>query len=418
MDCASSPERRNLLPLTLRLLANSLNTRSQTIATFREQELASHIVTFVDTDADALDELFRVYFSLRHKKMMGAFLDQMQIREGAVSSRDVQQSRSDFEKAITALLRDFSHEDVALYTQVLACQNPSFWGELPKVTSQAADAAPRNRVAPAAPIPPRAQTLRAAPAIESLKSEESAVSEQPAGHEVPRSAKDLQAELRDVSNLFTRTADELAAAVAELREGKLPSADGKSIGSLAPAFARLVGHVRTSAEALGVGSAQAFYSVNDLEPAIAAIDSAETAQAEAQRTAQLLEQVLSLATVDGRDFAPLASLKESARTLQQALATKPGTVDAGVREKLHGFELVLHMVDSHAAADEDAEEVVATQFGAKMLFALGSGRIVRSMNAEPDVQVAVVATLPEPKSGVEIPLESALADESKAAFQA
>jgi hypothetical protein len=288
---------------------------------------------------------------------------------------------------------------------------------LPKVSVQAGDAAPRYRAAQA-PMPPRPQSLRAAPAVETLKSEESAVSEQPAGHEVPRSAKDLQAELRDVSNLFTRTADELAAAVAEVREGKLPSADGKSIGSLAPAFARLVGHVRTSAEALGVGSAQAFYSVNDLEPAIAAIDSAEKAQAEAARTAQLLEQVLSLATLDGRDFAPLTSLKESARALQQEVAGRPGTLDSAVREKLHGYELVLHMVDAHAAPDEDAEEVVATQFGAKLLFALGTGRIVRSMNAEPDVQVAVVASLPESKSGVEIPLESTLADESKAAFQA
>ena len=416
LDCASSPDRRNLLPLTMRHLANSLSTRSQTITAQREQEFAANLVTYIHTDAEALDELFRVYFSLRHKKMMAAFLDHMQVRPDIGSS---QEPRSDFEKAITALLRDFPKDDVALYTQVLCCQNPAFWGELPKVNAQAADAGRRNRTPQTSPAP-RPLTPRYAPAAEFLKSEEPTVPETSTAPEQPRDAQELHADLREVSDLFARTADELAAAAAELREGKLPSADGKSIGSLAPAFARLVGRVRASAEARGVASEQAFYSVRDVEPVVAAIEAAEKAQADAQRIAQLLEQVLSLATTDGRDFPPLTSLKESARALQQQFASaKPNSADPALRDKLHGFELVLQMVDSQSGQDEDAEEVVATQFGAKLLFALGTGRIVRSLSPETDVRVPVLASLPaEPQSAVALPLQSPdLADEIKAAFQ-
>jgi len=81
------------------------------------------------------------------------------------------------------------------------------------------------------------------------------------------------------------------------------------------------------------------------------------------------------------------------------------------------------MVDAHGTPgeDEDAEDVVAGQFGAKLLFALGSGRIVRSTVSEPEVQVTMVASLPplsEPQSVPALGLDSAvLADETRAAFQ-
>lgn len=422
LDCASSPERRNLLPLTLRHLANNLGSRSQTMAALREQDFAAHIVAFINSDPDALDELFRVYFSLRHKKMVAAFLECMPIRptDGTVSSRELEKSRSEFVKAITTLLRDFSHDDVALYTQVLACQNPSFWGELPKSNFQTMDAALGSRTPQ--PPPSTAPRTYASRVLEPLKSEERRAVEEPRTAEQPCSTQDLQTELQELTDLFTRTADELAAATAELREGKLPSSDGRSLGSLAPAFARLVARVRASGEALGIASSgQALYSVKDIAPAIAALEEAEKAQAEAQRTAKLIEQVLSLATTDGRDFPPLASLKASARAVQQELTATP--TDAALHDKLRAFELVLRMVDAHGTPgeDEDAEDVVAGQFGAKLLFALGSGRIVRSTVSEPEVQVSMVASLPpisEPQSVPALGLDSAdFADETKAAFQ-
>ena len=379
LDCASTAERRNI-PVTTRLLANALNCRAQAISALGPQELAKHVVTFAQAEPDALDEIFRVYFSFRHKKMVARFLEHLQIRTDGMSDRSVsKQPKAELENAISELLREFRHDDVMLYTQVLSCQNPTFWSELSRVNFKAIDVAIRT-TEPAEPYVPRTSAIRApepAPV---------AVAEPPSGDEAMRTSQELHSDLRELSARFSRTADELQTTIADLRAGKLPSSVDESLAGLGPAFAKLVYDVCARSSQLGIDRpSEAFHSINDLTPAITAIEEKEKALADAERVTKILGQVQELATLNGRDFQPLASLKESARSLQQELANASGSPDAIAQEKLRAFELVLKMVDSTTPGeDENAEEMVAEQFGAKLLYALGTGKIVRGAASQSD----------------------------------
>lgn len=379
LDCASTAERRNI-PVTTRLLANALNCRAQAISALGPQELAKHVVTFAQAEPDALDEIFRVYFSFRHKKMVARFLEHLQIRTDGMSDRSVsKQPKAELENAISELLREFRHDDVMLYTQVLSCQNPTFWSELSRVNFKAIDVAIRT-TEPAEPYVPRTSAIRApepAPV---------AVAEPPSGDEAMRTSQELHSDLRELSARFSRTADELQTTIADLRAGKLPSSVDESLAGLGPAFAKLVYDVCARSSQLGIDRpSEAFHSINDLTPAITAIEEKEKSLADAERITKILGQVQELATLNGRDFQPLASLKESARSLQQELANASGSPDAIAQEKLRAFELVLKMVDSTTPGeDENAEEMVAEQFGAKLLYALGTGKIVRGAASPSD----------------------------------
>lgn len=210
--------------------------------------------------------------------------------------------------------------------------------------------------------------------------------------------QELQSDLRELTDRFSRAADELQATIVDLRAGKLPSAVGENVENLGPAFAKLVYDVCARAAQLGIERpGEAFHSINDLTPAIAAIEAQEHALADAERVARLLGQVQQLTTRNGREFQPLESLRESAQALQQELASASGSPDPASQEKLHAFELVLNMVDSSTTGeDENAEELVAGQFGAKLLYALGTGKIVRSTATESHSRVAGTAVSDAP----------------------
>lgn len=385
LDCASTAERRNI-PVTTRYLANALNRRAQEVLALAPQELARQIVTYACGEPDALDEVFRVYFSFRHKKMVARFLDHLQIHTDGLSERTQvsKQAKAELETAISSLLREFRHDDVMLYTQVLSCQNPTFWGELSRVNFKAIDVAARNPE----PVEPSAERKPISRASQSVAAP---VANPPSGDEAMRTGQELQSDLRELSERFSRTADELETTVADLRAGKLPSSVDETLAALGPAFARVVYDVCSRASQLGIDRAgEAFHSITELAPAIAAIEEKEKVMADAERVAQMLAQVIELTTLNGREFPPLESLRESARSLQQELSAASHTPDPAAEERLHAFELVLKMVDSPTAGeDENAEEVVAEQFGAKLLYALGTGKIVRSAAGQHTAAAAV-----------------------------
>lgn len=232
-----------------------------------------------------------------------------------------------------------------------------------------------------------------------------------------RTAQELQSDLQELSERFSRTADELQATVADLRAGKLPSSVDEALAALGPAFAKLVYDVCARASQMGIdGPGEAYRSIDDLAPAIAAIEEKEKALADAERVQRLLGQVLELSTLNGREFQPLQSLKESARALQQEL-TAASSSDSASQEKLHAFELVLKLVDSSAPGeDENAEEVVAGQFGAKLLYALGTGKIVRSAGSQSEAHSSVPgnAALSDPPSLPGVDMLLGAAENSKA----
>lgn len=402
LDCASTAERRNI-PVTTRLLANALNRRAQEVLALGPQELARNIVTFAATEPDALDEIFRVYFSFRHKKMVARFLEQLQLQTDGLSDRSQgsKQGKVELESAISSLLREFRHDDVMLYTQVLSCQNPTFWSELSRVNFKTIDAAARN----SEPVEP---PVRTSISRSSLRAAVAPVADPPSGDEPMRTAQELQSDLKELSERFSRTADELQSTILDLRAGKLPSSVDETLAALGPAFAKLVYDVCARTSQLGIDrTGEAFHSINDLAPAITAIEEKEKALADAERVTRLLAQVQELTTLNGRDFQPLESLKESARALQQELAAASGSPDAASEDRLHAFELVLKMVDSTAGEDENAEEVVAEQFGAKLLYALGTGKIVRGAASQPETQSASAATDAPALTGMEMLLEAA-----------
>jgi hypothetical protein len=398
LDCASTAERRNI-PVTTRLLANALNCRAQAISALGPQELAKHVVTFAQAEPDALDEIFRVYFSFRHKRMVARFLEHLQIRTDGASDRSPsKQAKAELENAIAELLREFRHDDVMLYTQVLSCQNPTFWSELSRVNFKTIDVAVRN-TEPAEPYVPKASTRISRAVVTPVAD--------PSGDEAMRTGQELQSDLKELIERFSRTADELQATVADLRAGKLPPAVDENLARLGPAFAKLVYDVCARASQLGIDrTGEAFRSIDDLTPAIAAIEEKEKANADAERVTRMLGQVQELSTLNGREFQPLDALKESARALQQELsAAGSNPLDPASSERLRAFELVLKMVDASTPGDdENAEEVVAEQFGAKLLYALGTGKIVRSIPSETQ-PAAATADAPS-LSGMEMLLEA------------
>lgn len=450
LECAGASERRNI-PFTIRLLSTRLHFRSTAVAALPSEQLATHIVAFAHDDVDALDELFRVYFSCRHKKMMAKFLDQLPDSHGN-GSPELIKTRSDFENAIATLLREFAPDDVALYTQVLSCQNPTAWDQLPLIDFEAIGTALRNgdRIArvisvrqeePAAVVPdPVVATngsLKASaqnppqpiPFSDKRKSDENDMSPDlnanpqivPDIHQdtTPEStgedARSLLSELADVLDLFDRTADQFTVAAGELRQGKVPAGlGGNVIDSVAQAFTAIGDRVRARSEELGIShSEEALSSLSDLAPAITAIEEAEKAREETLRRTRVLEQVLSLKMADGRIFQPLNSLHVSAQTLREELLNAGAhPPDAAQLDRLHGFELVLQMVDSESeggtsvsSQDENAEDVVAKHFGAKLLYALGTGKIVRS---NPGASAATTATAGRKiSSSADLPLEIA-----------
>lgn len=209
-----------------------------------------------------------------------------------------------------------------------------------------------------------------------------------------RTAQELHSDLRELSARFSRTADELQATIADLRAGKLPSSVDESLAALGPAFAKLVYDVCARSSQLGIDRpSEAFHSINELTPAIAAIEEKEKAVADAERVTKILGQIQELTTLNAREFQPLETLKESARALQQELSNASGSSDAAAQEKLRAFELVLRMVDSTTPGeDENAEEMVAEQFGAKLLYALGTGKIVRGAATQSDAHSSASTT--------------------------
>lgn len=422
LECAGASERRNI-PFTIRLLSTRLHFRSTAVAALPSEQLATHIVAFAHDDGDALDELFRVYFSCRHKKMMAKFLDQLPDSHSN-GSPELIKTRSDFENAIATLLREFAPDDVALYTQVLSCQNPTAWDQLPLVDFEAIGTALRNgdRIArvisvrqeePAAIVPDPVVATNGSlkssaqnppppiPFSDKRKSDENDMSsdlnanpqivpdnQDTTPDSTGEDARSLLSELADVLDLFDRTADQFTVAASELRQGKVPAGlGGNVIDSVAQAFTAIGDRVRARSEELGIShSEEALSSLSDLAPAITAIEEAEKAREETLRRTRVLEQVLSLKMADGRNFQPLNSLHVSAQTLRDELLNAGShPPDSAQLDRLHGFELVLQMVDSESeggtsdnSQDENAEDVVAKQFGAKLLYALGTGKIVRS----------------------------------------
>jgi hypothetical protein len=204
----------------------------------------------------------------------------------------------------------------------------------------------------------------------------------------------LDALTRELTALTWRFADlgaKLGDAARALEEAGTPPAD-TLVADLAGArstFIQLRTDVLTAAEAASVPPRGEPESLTELEPLLAAIETAirmreQTAKLEQARHAVLtmLDRVLDIVHRDDRDFAPLVGVHGKARALRDSVmaVTDPESADAKrLASSAQPFTDFLSMVQNRDAVDDERyaelEESVSKAFGRGLAVAVSRGRL-------------------------------------------
>jgi len=114
------------------LIAQQKKFRPKTVIGLDLDRKAKHLATVPGVPDQIAARALVTYHLAEQRPMMGAFLDALGIthENGVIQEDDVKPDESKLAAAVEAIEKAFPVEDVALYLNVLLCQDPGTWSGL------------------------------------------------------------------------------------------------------------------------------------------------------------------------------------------------------------------------------------------------------------------------------------------------
>lgn len=114
------------------LIAQQKKFRPKSVLALDDERKARHLASMPSVPEQVAARALVAYHLETQRPMMGAFLDALGIahESGVIQEEDVKPDESKLESAVDAIEKAYPAEDVALYCNVLLCQDPATWSGL------------------------------------------------------------------------------------------------------------------------------------------------------------------------------------------------------------------------------------------------------------------------------------------------
>ena len=114
------------------LIAGQKKFRPKYVLGLDEEKRSKHLASMASVPETVAARALIAYHLEEQRPMMGAFLDALGIahENGVIQEDDVKPDAAKLAPAVDAIEKGFPAEDVALYLNVLVCQDPGTWGGL------------------------------------------------------------------------------------------------------------------------------------------------------------------------------------------------------------------------------------------------------------------------------------------------
>ena len=117
------------------VIAQQKKFRPKFVLSLDDERKAKHLASMPTIPEQVAARALIAYHLESERPMMAAFLDQLGIahEDGVIQEDDVKPDVAKLGTAVDAIEHAFPVEDVALYLNVLLCQDPETWGALKDV---------------------------------------------------------------------------------------------------------------------------------------------------------------------------------------------------------------------------------------------------------------------------------------------
>jgi hypothetical protein len=114
------------------LIAQQKKFRPKSVLALDDERKAKHLASMASLPEQVAARALVAYHLETQRPMMGAFLDALGIahENGVIQEDDVKPDETKLAPAVDAIEKAFPVEDVALYVNVLLCQDPGTWNAL------------------------------------------------------------------------------------------------------------------------------------------------------------------------------------------------------------------------------------------------------------------------------------------------
>jgi len=112
------------------LIAQQKKFRPKSVLALDDERKSKHLASMPTVPEQIAARALIAYHLESQRPMMGAFLDALGIahENGVIQQDDVKPDETKLAPAVEAIEKAFPAEDVALYLNVLLCQDPATWG--------------------------------------------------------------------------------------------------------------------------------------------------------------------------------------------------------------------------------------------------------------------------------------------------
>ena len=114
------------------LIAQQKKFRPKSVLALDDERKAKHLASMPSLPEQVAARALVAYHLETQRPMMGAFLDALGIshENGVIQEDEVKPDETKLAAAVEAIEKSYPVEDVALYLNVLVCQDPATWGAL------------------------------------------------------------------------------------------------------------------------------------------------------------------------------------------------------------------------------------------------------------------------------------------------
>jgi hypothetical protein len=114
------------------LIAQQKKFRPKSVLALDDERKAKHLASMPSIPEQVAARALVAYHLETQRPMMGAFLDALGIahENGVIQEEDVKPDESKLASAVDAIEKAYPVDDVALYLNVLLCQDPGTWSAL------------------------------------------------------------------------------------------------------------------------------------------------------------------------------------------------------------------------------------------------------------------------------------------------
>jgi len=117
------------------MIAQQKKFRPKSVLALDDDRKSKHLASIPNLPEQIAARALIAYHLDAQRPMMGAFLDALGIahENGVIQEDDVKPDETKLAPAVEAIEKAYPAEDVALYVNVLLCQDPATWGGLKSI---------------------------------------------------------------------------------------------------------------------------------------------------------------------------------------------------------------------------------------------------------------------------------------------